>query len=62
MARASVCYVFREAEQTGVRSSWGEDFQDYVNHNILATQVLLEACREANMKRLCFVLVSLRRR
>lgn len=37
--------VFHQAAQAGVRSSWGKDFQIYSNLNILATQVLLEACK-----------------
>jgi nucleoside-diphosphate-sugar epimerase len=37
--------VFHLAGTPGVRSSWGDDFKDYVDHNILATQRLLEACR-----------------
>lgn len=35
--------VFHQAAQAGVRSSWGSQFQIYVNNNILATQCLLEA-------------------
>src|SRR5689334_16565461 len=41
--------LFREAEaiyhlaaQPGVRTSWGRDFETYVRHNILNTQILLE--------------------
>ncbi|HET7658246.1 MAG TPA: NAD-dependent epimerase/dehydratase family protein [Bacillales bacterium] len=37
--------VFHLAGMPGVRTSWGKDFKQYVNHNILATQRLLEACR-----------------
>lgn len=37
--------VFHLAGMPGVRSSWGNDFKNYVDHNILATQRLLEACR-----------------
>ena len=36
-------WVFHQAAQAGVRSSWGEEFARYVNCNILATQRLLEA-------------------
>jgi nucleoside-diphosphate-sugar epimerase len=35
--------VFHLAGQPGVRSSWGKGFADYVGHNVLATQRLLEA-------------------
>jgi UDP-glucose 4-epimerase len=40
-------YVFHEAAQAGVRASWGSQFEIYVKDNILATQKLLEAYREA---------------
>ncbi len=35
--------VFHQAGMPGVRSSWGAEFQVYVDHNIRATQCLLEA-------------------
>jgi nucleoside-diphosphate-sugar epimerase len=35
--------VFHLAGQPGVRASWGPDFVQYVRHNIVATQRLLEA-------------------
>jgi UDP-glucuronate 4-epimerase len=37
--------VYHQAAQPGVRLSWSEGFADYVGHNVLATQRLLEACR-----------------
>lgn len=36
--------VYHLAALPGVSSSWGAAFSDYVSHNILATQALLEAC------------------
>ncbi len=39
-----VDWVFHQAAQAGVRSSWGENFRVYTDNNILATQRLLEAC------------------
>lgn len=36
--------VYHLAALPGVRNSWGKAFSDYVHHNILATQQLLEAC------------------
>lgn len=39
--------VFHLAGQPGVRGSWGNSFEEYGRRNILATQRLLEACREA---------------
>jgi len=38
--------VFHLAAQAGVRASWGASFADYVDWNIMATQRLLEACRD----------------
>ena len=35
--------VFHQAAQAGVRLSWSDGFGDYVGHNVLATQRLLEA-------------------
>jgi UDP-glucose 4-epimerase len=38
-----------------VRSSWGEQFAEYVHHNVLATQRLLETVKETRvLKRLVF--------
>ena len=39
--------VFHQAAQAGVRLSWSDGFVDYVGHNVLATQRLLEAVRAA---------------
>ena len=39
----AVC--FHLAAQAGVRASWGREFADYLERNVLATQLLLEACR-----------------
>jgi len=41
-----VDWVFHQAAQAGVRSSWGEEFRIYSDSNIYATQRLLEACRK----------------
>jgi UDP-glucose 4-epimerase len=38
--------VFHLAAQAGVRSSWGCEFDTYTQNNILATQRLLESCRD----------------
>jgi nucleoside-diphosphate-sugar epimerase len=37
--------VYHLAGQPGVRTSWGSDFELYVQRNVLATQRLLECCR-----------------
>ena len=39
--------VFHQAAQAGVRLSWSGGFSDYVGHNVLATQRLLEAVQRA---------------
>lgn len=40
----NVDVVFHLAALPGVRNSWGKAFAEYVSHNVLATQNLLEAC------------------
>lgn len=44
---AGVDVVFHLAGQPGVRKSWGDSFSDYVDANVSATQVLLEAIRRS---------------
>jgi len=51
---SKVDYIFHEAAQAGVRKSWGEDFKIYVDNNILATQRLLEACKDVKIKKFVF--------
>jgi nucleoside-diphosphate-sugar epimerase len=46
--------VFHLAGQPGVRPSWGPDFAVYVNRNILATQRLLEAVRDAPVRKIVY--------
>jgi len=41
---AGVTHVFHLAAQAGVRRSWGRDFRIYTEHNVDASQQLLEAC------------------
>lgn len=43
-------FVSHQAAQAGVRRSWGRNFDDYSRHNILATQRLLEAAKDAQVK------------
>ncbi|CAM4209906.1 NAD-dependent epimerase/dehydratase family protein [Paenibacillus alkaliterrae] len=50
--------VFHLAGIPGVRSSWGNDFRNYVETNILATQQLLEACRSSAIKKIIFASTS----
>ena len=46
--------VFHQAGQPGVRSSWSDGFAAYVEHNVLATQRLLEAVRSRKLRRFVF--------
>lgn len=49
-----VSYVFHLAAQPGVRSSWGQEFVRYSQNNIVATQMLLEACKTAPVKKFVY--------
>jgi nucleoside-diphosphate-sugar epimerase len=46
--------VFHLAAQAGVRASWGRDFAQYTDHNVLATQRLLEAALAAGRPRIVY--------
>lgn len=46
--------VFHQSAQAGVRASWGESFKIYSDNNILATQILLEACRQSAVKKFVY--------
>lgn len=46
--------IFHQAAQAGVRASWGKDFHIYTENNIMATQRLLEICKEKNIAKLIF--------
>ncbi|OUL27230.1 UDP-glucose 4-epimerase [Nostoc sp. RF31YmG] len=51
--------IYHQAAQAGVRASWGKGFRVYTERNINATQVLLEAAKDAkNLKRLVFASTS----
>lgn len=43
-----ITHIFHQAGQPGVRASWGEDFDDYVRFNVVATHRLLEAARKCD--------------
>jgi nucleoside-diphosphate-sugar epimerase len=51
---AGVDVVYHLAAQPGVRRSWGKEFEIYLNENLLALQLLLEAVRSAQISRLVF--------
>jgi nucleoside-diphosphate-sugar epimerase len=47
--------IYHLAAQAGVRASWGQAFLEYTDRNINATQIVLEAAKEAkSLKRLVF--------
>ncbi len=47
--------VYHQAAQAGVRASWGKAFRTYTELNINATQILLEAAKDAKgLQRLVF--------
>jgi UDP-glucose 4-epimerase len=46
--------VYHLAAQAGVRASWGREFAHYTEHNVLATQRLLEAALEAGRPRIVY--------
>src|SRR5439155_22926821 len=50
----AVDVVYHLAGQPGVRSSWASGFDDHVRLNVLATQRLLEAARQARLSRIVF--------
>jgi nucleoside-diphosphate-sugar epimerase len=51
---AGTDWVFHQAAQAGVRASWGRDFEIYTENNVLATQRLLEAARDARVSRFVY--------
>jgi nucleoside-diphosphate-sugar epimerase len=46
--------VYHLAAQAGVRASWGRDFAHYTEHNVLASQRLLEAALVAGRPRVVY--------
>ena len=46
--------VFHQAGQPGVRMSWGSGFSDYCEHNVKATQRLLEAAKAVATPRVVY--------
>lgn len=46
--------IYHQAGQPGVRSSWRDQFDDYLNRNVLATQRLLEAAVQRNVDRFVY--------
>ena len=46
--------VFHNAAQPGVRASWGSEFGAYTQHNVLATQRLLERYKRSKLERFIY--------
>jgi nucleoside-diphosphate-sugar epimerase len=46
--------VFHLAGQPGVRGSWRNGFEDHLENSVRATQILLEACRDAQVPRMVY--------
>ena len=54
-----VSVIYHQAAQAGVRASWGIGFRNYTERNINATQVLLEAAKDApRLQRFVFASTS----
>ncbi len=49
-----ITHIFHQAAQAGVRSSWGKEFEIYTSLNVLATQLLLEACKGSALERFVY--------
>ena len=49
-----VDWIFHQAAQAGVRTSWGTDFARYVECNVLITQRLLELALRKDVKRFIY--------
>jgi UDP-glucose 4-epimerase len=49
-----VDYVFHQAAQAGVRASWGQDFDVYIQNNIKLTQKLLEYYKDKKIKKFVY--------
>ncbi|MCG6926744.1 MAG: GDP-mannose 4,6-dehydratase [Acidobacteria bacterium] len=47
-------HVYHLAAQAGVRASWGRDFEHYTDHNVLASQRVLEAALAAGAPRVVY--------
>jgi nucleoside-diphosphate-sugar epimerase len=51
--------IYHQAAQAGVRASWGKSFRAYTERNINATQVILEAAKDAKkLKRFIYASTS----
>jgi UDP-glucose 4-epimerase len=51
---SKVSVVYHLAAQAGVRASWGENFKIYTDNDILATQRLLEFCKDTGIEKFVY--------
>ncbi|MBA4496535.1 NAD-dependent epimerase/dehydratase family protein [Paenactinomyces guangxiensis] len=49
-----VDYIFHLAAIPGVRTSWGANFKEYVENNILTTQTLLDTVQNSSVKKIVY--------
>lgn len=49
-----VDYIFHQAAQAGVRASWGQDFDVYIQNNIKLTQKLLEYYKDKKINKFVY--------
>lgn len=49
-----VTVIFHQAAQAGVRASWGQRFEEYIDSNIRTTQRLCEAAKKMPIRRFVF--------
>jgi len=47
-------FVYHLAGQPGVRLSWGKDYAEYIEQNIRATQILLEAVKNVSLHKFVY--------
>lgn len=46
--------VFHQAAIPGIRASWGKNFNQYVENNVIGTQVLLESSKDTRIKKFIY--------
>ena len=51
-------FIYHQAAQAGVRASWGQSFSYYTQRNINATQIILEAAKDASLVRFIYASTS----
>jgi UDP-glucose 4-epimerase len=49
-----VDFVFHQAAQAGVRASWGQSFEEYIDSNVRATQRLCESTKNKRLEKFVY--------